>query len=188
VQHIRHTCRTSDTRAAHQTHVQNIRHTCRTSDTRAEHQTHVRNIKHTSSTSETRAEHQTHVQHIRHTCRTSNTRAAHQTHVQNIRHTCAMIHSLSQKPVIKMTFQSHGGALGPTRCVIPKIEVLGDRSITYLRVTLYRGYLTVLSIFHLVCILYCGCLNWFCDVWVWVCVCVCVGFVICVCVCGRGGL
>ena len=31
----------------------------------------------------------------------------------------------------------------------------------------------------LVCILYCGCFNWFCDVWV----CVCVGFVMYGCVC-----
>ena len=34
-----------------------------------------------------------------------------------------------------------------------------------LRVTLYWGYLIVLWLFHLVCILYCGCFNWFCNVW-----------------------
>ena len=106
-----------------------------------------------------------------------------QTHVQHIRHTWAMIQSLSQKPVIKMTFLSHGGAIGPTRCIIPKIEVLGDKSTLYIRVTLYWGYLIVLWLFHLVCILYCGCLNWFCDVWVCVfCVCVCVYVWMCGCV------
>ena len=110
-----------------------------------------------------------------------------QTHVQHIRHTWAMIQSLSQKPVIKMTFLSYGGAIGPTRCIIPKIEVLGDKSTLYIRVTLYWGYLIVLWLFHWVCILYCGCLNWFCDVWGCVCwcvyvwVCVCVGFVMCEC-------
>ena len=35
----------------------------------------------------------------------------------------------------------------------------------------------VLRLFHLVCILYCGCFNLFCNVWV----CVCVGFVMCGC-------
>ena len=44
----------------------------------------------------------------------------------------------------------------------------------YIRVTLYWGYLNVLWPFHLVCILYCGCFNLFCNVWV----CVFVGFVI----------
>jgi len=47
----------------------------------------------------------------------------------------------------------------------------------HIMVTLYWGYLTVLWLFHLVCILYCGCFNWFCNVWV----CVCVGFVMCGC-------
>jgi hypothetical protein len=62
-----------------------------------------------------------------------------------------------------------------------------------LRATLYWGYLIVLWLFHLVCILCCGCFNWFCVVWVCVCVgvcmcgfcnawvCVCVGFVMCRC-------
>jgi len=36
-------------------------------------------------------------------------------------------------------------------------EVLGDKSTVYIRVTLYWGYLIVLWLFHLVCILYCGC-------------------------------
>jgi len=35
--------------------------------------------------------------------------------------------------------------------------------------------LIVLWLFHLVCISYCGCFNWFCNVWL----CVCVGFVKC---------
>jgi hypothetical protein len=43
-------------------------------------------------------------------------------------------------------------------------EVLGDRSTMYIRVTFYWGYLTVLWLFHLVCILYCGWFNWFCNV------------------------
>ena len=37
----------------------------------------------------------------------------------------------------------------------------------------------VLWLFYLVCILYCGCFNLFCNVWV----CVCVGFVMCECLC-----
>jgi len=48
-------------------------------------------------------------------------------------------------------------------------KVLGDKSVVYIRVTLYRGYLIVLWLFHLVCILYCGCFNWFYNVWVSVC-------------------
>ena len=36
--------------------------------------------------------------------------------------------------------------------------------------TLYWGYLIVLRLFYLVCILYCGCFNLFCDVWVCLCV------------------
>jgi len=51
-----------------------------------------------------------------------------------------------------------------------------EQNTMYIMVTLYWGYLIVLWLFHLVCILCCGCLNWFCDVWV----CVCVGgFVMC---------
>ena len=46
-------------------------------------------------------------------------------------------------------------------------EVHGDKSTMYIRVTVTEGILIVL---RLLCILYCGCLNWFCDV----CVCVCV--------------
>jgi hypothetical protein len=49
-------------------------------------------------------------------------------------------------------------------------EVHGDKSTIDVRVTLYWGYLIVLRLFHLVCVLYCVCLNWFCNV----CVCVCV--------------
>jgi len=72
-------------------------------------------------------------------------------------------------------------------------EVLGNKNILYIRITLYLGYLIVLWLFHLVCILYCGCFNLFCNVWVCVCVgvgmwgcvygwvCVCVGFVMCGC-------
>jgi hypothetical protein len=56
-------------------------------------------------------------------------------------------------------------------------EVLGDNSAMYIRVTLYWGYLIVLWLFHLVCILYCGCFNLFFSVWM----CVCVGvLIICV--------
>jgi len=43
-------------------------------------------------------------------------------------------------------------------------EVLVDKCAMYIRVTLHWGYLVVLWLFHLVCILYCGCFNWFCDV------------------------
>ena len=49
-------------------------------------------------------------------------------------------------------------------------EVLGGQTTMYIRVTLYWGYLIVLWLFNLVCILYCGCFNWFCIVWVCVCV------------------
>jgi len=54
-------------------------------------------------------------------------------------------------------------------------EVLGYKSVMYVRVTLYWGYLIVLWLFYLVCILYCGCFNLLCNVWL----CVCVGFVTC---------
>jgi hypothetical protein len=56
-------------------------------------------------------------------------------------------------------------------------EVLGDKSTMHIRVTLYWGYLIVLWLFHLVCILYCGCFDLFFNVWM----CVCVGFVMCGC-------
>ena len=56
-------------------------------------------------------------------------------------------------------------------------EVLGDRSGVCIRVTLCWAYLIVLLLFHLVCILRCGCSNLFCNVWV----CVCVGSVKCGC-------
>jgi len=42
------------------------------------------------------------------------------------------------------------------------VEVLGDKSTMHIMVTLYWGYLIVLWLFYLVCILYCGCLNLFC--------------------------
>jgi hypothetical protein len=61
------------------------------------------------------------------------------------------------------------------------VKVLGDKSSMCNRVTLYCGYLNVLWIFHLVCILHCGCFNLFCNVWV--CVCVGVLRIVCVCVC-----
>ena len=60
------------------------------------------------------------------------------------------------------------------------------QSTMHIRLTLYWGYLIVVWLFHLVCILCCGCLNWFCNVWVCVCVGVCMcGFCnvwVCVCV------
>ena len=37
-------------------------------------------------------------------------------------------------------------------------------------VTLQWGYMIVLWLFYLVCILYCGCFNLFCNMWVCVCV------------------
>jgi len=46
-----------------------------------------------------------------------------------------------------------------------------------IRVILYRGYLIVLLLYHLVFILNCICFNLFCNMWVWVCV----GFVMCGC-------
>ena len=68
-------------------------------------------------------------------------------------------------------------------------EVFRDKGTTYIRVTVYWGYLMVLWLFHVVRILCCGCFNWFCYVWVCVCVdfcnvwlCVCVDFVMCGCV------
>ena len=45
-------------------------------------------------------------------------------------------------------------------------EVLSDKGSVYIRVTLYWGDLIVLRIFHLVCILYCGCCNLYCVVYI----------------------
>jgi len=50
-------------------------------------------------------------------------------------------------------------------------EFLGDKITMYISVILYWGQLIVLWLFHLVCILYCGCFNLFCNV----CVSGCVG-------------
>jgi hypothetical protein len=47
---------------------------------------------------------------------------------------------------------------------------VGDKSAVYIRTTLYWGYVIVLWLLRLVCILYCSCFNWFCNVWVYVCV------------------
>jgi len=44
-------------------------------------------------------------------------------------------------------------------CVIPSVCVC-----VYIRVTLYWGNLILLWLFHLVCILYCGYINFFCNV------------------------
>ena len=44
-------------------------------------------------------------------------------------------------------------------------HVLGDKSTIYIRVNLYWGYLIVLWLLYLVCILYCGCLNLLRNVW-----------------------
>ena len=54
------------------------------------------------------------------------------------------------------------------------VEVLGDKSTMHIRVTFYWGYLIVLWLFYLVRILFSGCFNLFCNMWV----CVCVGFVL----------
>ena len=58
-------------------------------------------------------------------------------------------------------------------------EVLGDKSTQHIRAIYTWGYLIVLWLFYLVCILYFGCFNLFCNTWcicgfcnVWVCVCV----------------
>ena len=102
--------------------------------------------------------------------------AAHQTH------TCAMIQSLTQTPLTKMTFLPYGGAVRPTGCIITKIEVLGDKSTLYIGVTLYWGHLIVLWLFYwcvsctvaiLTGFVMCGC----------VCMCVCVWVLYCVGVC-----
>jgi len=45
----------------------------------------------------------------------------------------------------------------------------------YIRLTLYWGYMILLWLFLLVCILYCGCFNLFYNLWVCVCECVCGG-------------
>ena len=47
------------------------------------------------------------------------------------------------------------------------------------------GIFIVLWLFHFVCVLYCGCFNLFCNVWVGVYVVVCVWVCVCVCVCVR---
>jgi len=36
----------------------------------------------------------------------------------------------------------------------------------YIWMTFYWEYLSVLWVFHLMCILYCGCFNFFCNAWV----------------------
>jgi hypothetical protein len=50
------------------------------------------------------------------------------------------------------------------------VDVLEYKSTMHIRVTLYWGYLIVLWLFYVVCILYCGCFNLSCNVWVWLCV------------------
>ena len=64
-------------------------------------------------------------------------------------------------------------------------EVLEDKVAMHIKVTLHWGYLTVLWLFYLVCILYsgyfnlyCGCFNLFCNVFM----CVYVDFIMCGCV------
>jgi len=53
-------------------------------------------------------------------------------------------------------------------------EVLRDKITMYIRVNVYSGYFVVLWPFHLVCVLYYGCFNLLCNVWVFLmCVCVC---------------
>ena len=58
------------------------------------------------------------------------------------------------------------------------VEVHRNKSTMHIRVTLCWGYLIVLWLFYLVCILYCDCFNLFCNCLV----CTCVGFVMCGCV------
>ena len=63
------------------------------------------------------------------------------------------------------------------------VEVLGDKITMHIRLTLYWGYLILLWLFYLVCILYCGCFNLFFVMRVCVCVlviCVLVFTVFCV--------
>ena len=45
-------------------------------------------------------------------------------------------------------------------------------STMYIRVTLCWGYLFILWLYNLLCLLYCCCFNFFCNVWVSVLVCV----------------
>ena len=58
-------------------------------------------------------------------------------------------------------------------------EVLGDKGTMYIRVTIYGGYLIVLWLFHVVCILCYGCFNLFLSVGVLV-ICVLVFSVFCI--------
>ena len=69
--------------------------------------------------------------------------------------------------------------------VVSYVEVHRDKITMYVRVNLYSGYLIVLWLFYLVCILYCGCCNLFCNKWVCVCVgvCMCGGVYVWVCIC-----
>jgi len=64
------------------------------------------------------------------------------------------------------------------RSEVSYVEVLEDKSTIHIGVTLYCGYLIVLWLFYLECILYCGCFNLLCNVWL----CVRVGFVMSGCV------
>jgi len=54
-------------------------------------------------------------------------------------------------------------------CIWGYGEVLADKSTMHILTTQYWGCLIVLWSFHLVCFLCCGCLNFFCNVWLSVC-------------------
>jgi hypothetical protein len=64
-------------------------------------------------------------------------------------------------------------------CFEVKFATARNKSTMHIWVTLYSGYLNVLRLFLLVCILSCGCFNLFCNecvcVYVYVCVWQCVG-------------
>ena len=47
-------------------------------------------------------------------------------------------------------------------------EKYNDISTMYIRVTVYWGYLIVLWLLNVVCILWYDCFNLFCNVWVWI--------------------
>ena len=54
------------------------------------------------------------------------------------------------------------------------LKFLGTKVNMHSRVTLCWGYWVLVWLFYLMCILYCGCFNSFCNVCLFVCVCVCV--------------
>jgi hypothetical protein len=81
---------------------------------------------------------------------------------------------------MRASYGWHKTQFGLPNVLIRVQSFLGNKTTVYIGDILYWGYLMVLWLFQLVCVLCCGCFNWFSNVCV--CVCVCGGFVMCGCV------